>query len=505
MTAVTSVWAETWQRVSVPARQAVIERLLEEGADLEGMVREGDRFVLFATAGEAREWKEEGIDLNVVDPDVSASYAARAAAAPARPGSFAGGSMGGFFTSAEVQSELAQLRKRNPRIVSGGTSIGTTIEGRPMWAYKISDRVGKTENEPRVLFTALTHAREPQGMMCVLYFARYLVENYGKDPEATWLVDNREIWIVPVANPDGYAMNESENPGGGGMWRKNKRLNADGSMGVDLNRNYGYRWGYDNGGSSSNGWDETYRGAGPFSEPETAAVKAFHEKYAFKAALNFHCYGNLLIHPWGFINSVPEPEGMKRMSGRLNAEKYFRAGNSYATVHYPVNGGADDWFYAASHAYSFTPELGTWVDSFWPAPDRIEPLCQMTLQLCLRLATLAGDFVTTESSLLMDKSGNGVLRPGEKGTLRLTLSNLGAVGPSSSISVRIYSTDPKVKVTGGGPFVLPELARWASKKKAVSLQGGTTIPVAATIPVCVEFSIGGKVMRRETVSVAVGP
>jgi murein tripeptide amidase MpaA len=97
-----------------------------------------------------------------------------------------------------------------------------------------------------------------------MYYMWYLLENYGTDPEATYLVDNREMYFVPCFNPDGYEYNRQTDPNGGGMWRKNRRNNG-GSYGVDLNRNFGYMWGYDDLGSSPIPSSETYRGPSAFS------------------------------------------------------------------------------------------------------------------------------------------------------------------------------------------------------------------------------------------------
>ena len=107
-----------------------------------------------------------------------------------------------------------------PTLISQKFSVGTTIEGRPIYMVKISDNPTVSENEPQVLYTALHHAREPESMEQMIFFMFYLLENYGTDPEATYLVNNREMYFIPVINPDGYQYNYSTNPGGGGMWRK---------------------------------------------------------------------------------------------------------------------------------------------------------------------------------------------------------------------------------------------------------------------------------------------
>ena len=213
------------------------------------------------------------------------------------------GSMGGYYTFDEVVIELDSMRLLYPSLISAKQSIGTSIEGKDIWMVRISDNPDVDEQEPEVLYTALHHAREPQSMMTLMYFMYYLLENYGTDPEATFLVENRELYFVPVLNVDGYLYNQQTNPNGGGFWRKNRRNNGDGSFGVDLNRNYGYQWGYDNTGSSPNPSNNTYRGTAPFSEPETQAIRDFCNSHDIKLCLNYHTYGDLLIYPWGYSDS----------------------------------------------------------------------------------------------------------------------------------------------------------------------------------------------------------
>lgn len=92
------------------------------------------------------------------------------------------------------------------------------------------------------------------------------------------------------------------------MWRKNRRDNLDGTFGIDLNRNYGYNWGFDDDGSSPFTGDETYRGTVPFSEPETQIMRDFVNSRSFRIALNYHTFGNLLIYPWGYDYSIYTPD-----------------------------------------------------------------------------------------------------------------------------------------------------------------------------------------------------
>ena len=148
---------------------------------------------------------------------------------------FGFGSMGGYYTLAEVIEELDSMKLLFPNLLSTKLSIGTSIEGRPIYMVKISNNPNVNEDEPELLYTALHHAREPEGMMQMIFYMYYLLENYGTNPEVTCLVDNREIFFIPVVNPDGYEYNRQTNPNGGGMWRKNRRNNGGGIYGVDLN------------------------------------------------------------------------------------------------------------------------------------------------------------------------------------------------------------------------------------------------------------------------------
>jgi murein tripeptide amidase MpaA len=157
-------------------------------------------------------------------------------------------------------------------VVSPKFSIGQSIEGRDLWAIRLSDNPAVYEaDEPTAWFDALHHAREPMSAEAVLRFAYTLAAQYGTDAEMTRLIDSRNLILLPCVNPDGYEYNRRNYPSGGGLWRKNRRDNGDGSFGVDLNRNYSFQWGRDARLPSS----PIYQGSAPFSEPETAAIRDF--------------------------------------------------------------------------------------------------------------------------------------------------------------------------------------------------------------------------------------
>lgn len=314
------------------------------------------------------------------------------------------GSMGGFCTLSETLDHLDNMRSQYPDLITEKAQIGnlTSIEGRPIYFVKISDNANINEDEPEVLYTALHHAREPISVQQMLFYMYYLLENYDTDSDIQNLVDNTEMYFVPCINPDGYVYNETTNPNGGGMWRKNRRDNGGGSFGVDPNRNYGYMWGYDNNGSSPDPWSETYRGTAPFSEPENQTIRDFCNEHEFKIALNYHSYGNLLLSPWGYIEDLcPDHDIFMSFAEMMTQDNNYTYGPGSTTI-YPTNGSSDDWMYGEQDEkpkiLSYTPEVGSGNDGFWPPISRIIPLCQENMLQNILAARLAGKYADIDDT-----------------------------------------------------------------------------------------------------------
>lgn len=298
------------------------------------------------------------------------------------------GRMGGMYTLDEVVAVLDSMRHQFPHLISTKESIGYSVEGRPLWMVKISDHPEVDEDEPEVLYTALHHACEPLGMMAAVHVMGNLLKQYGANPEVTFLVDHRELYFVPVVNPDGYVYNQQTHPAGGGLWRKNRRENGDGTFGVDLNRNYGFEWGHDDVGSSSSPGSGGYRGPAPFSEPETRAIRDLCLAHAFRLAVNYHDtdYGKLLIFPWSYSEAAQTPDST--VYADLSAEMTRFTGHGHGPAGrtmYVANGTAEDWMYgrAAGKTLAWTLEIG---GGYWPALDEILPLAQENVHASLVLA-----------------------------------------------------------------------------------------------------------------------
>jgi len=350
------------------------------------------------------------------------------------------GSMGGYYTFQEIEENIDELIFLYPNIISQKISIGFSLEGRNIWALKVSDNPNINEQEPQALYTGLHHSREPMSYMNLFYFMHWLGENYETDLLAQHLVNNRELWFIPAINPDGLVYNETIAPGGGGMQRKNTRDTCSGTpIGVDLNRNYGYLWGYDNEGSSPDGCNETYRGTSPFSEPETQAVRDFVNQHDFKINFNYHSYSDLLIYPFGYEYENNAPQEDIDIFIEYGQDMVQYNGYTLGTgpdLLYPVNGDACDWMYGEANIFSYTPEIGSNSDGFWPATQRILPLAQENLYPNQVLALNAGSKYDVNISIDSESFNSNNVYP-----LFISIMNRGLSDSNGAVQVEIISSD----------------------------------------------------------------
>lgn len=274
------------------------------------------------------------------------------------------GYLDNFHTYNQMLTELQAIEAAHPDIaklydIGDSWEKQRGIANRDIWAMKISDNVQQEERfECEVLYIANHHAREIITPEIVMYFINYLVDNYGTDEKATFIVDNRQLWLIPMMNPDGHNYVFTTDM----WWRKNRRNNGDGYYGVDLNRNWGYAWGYDNSGSSPYPWSETYRGTESFSEPETQAVRNLTLDHKFIISLSYHSYSQLVLYPWAYIRQqTPDHDIFVEIADSIVAYNNYTPQAAWQL--YLVNGGSDDWLYGEQNQknkiYAFTPEVGT--------------------------------------------------------------------------------------------------------------------------------------------------
>ena len=254
---------------------------------------------------------------------------------------------------AMVEALLAAYHARFPELTEL-VELGRTPGGRAIWALKISDHAARSEaDEPAVLLNGAHHGNELMPVENVLDAVQGLLEGYARDPEVRRWVDGLEIWCVPLVNPDGnWAYWQLSHQAG----RKNARDTngngvADVNDGVDLNRNYPFRWGaLGERGSKSSPESVYYRGPHPASEPEVRALMRLSDSEHFAASLSYHTLANALLVPyttdhvanpepneaWGIAAAIaaalpPQPNG-KRMRVIKNL--------------YPVDGVDQDHFRA---------------------------------------------------------------------------------------------------------------------------------------------------------------
>lgn len=409
-------YAQKYHRVKIETGKDGLAQLALKGVSIDhGDNKKGQWFIGEFSDKEVDIIKQSGLPYTVLISDmekfyvdrnknsektVSTSANCKSCPAYGTPANFALGTMGGFYTYPELLTILDSMAAKYPNLITIKQPIDTghTIEGRPVYYVKISDNPNVAETEPQMLYTSLHHAREPESLTQLIFYMWYLLENYNTNTEVKYLVDNLEMYFIPCVNPDGYIYNHTTNPSGGGMWRKNRRNNGDGTYGVDLNRNYGYYWGYDNIGSSPTTSQDNYRGTAAFSEPETQMVRNFCNIHTFQLAINNHTYDNVLVQPYGYEGTAYTPDSLLFVDYgmRLTYCDGFTYGSALQTVGYNANGVSDDWMYGEQTSkpkiLAMTPEAGSVDDGFWPAQANIIPIARNTLDQNIYAARLVATY-----------------------------------------------------------------------------------------------------------------
>ncbi len=307
-----------------------------------------------------------------------------------------------YHTYDETVSEMQQLASARPDLVAM-SSLGKTAEGRDIWALKISSNAaGDTSNKPGVVFTGVHHAREWMSLEVPLHLAQTLVNNYDSDAATKNRVDNAEIWVIPVVNPDGYEYSRTED----NWWRKNRRpiteqelgcgsnpAGRDGdpvAYGVDPNRNYydgnpDHAYLYraagdtpcttdDDFGASDDPSADDYRGAQGGSEAEIQAVQQLeYHRPNIKGIIDHHSYGEELLRPWGYTNDdPPNVKDYDEVAGLMQAAQQAAGGTVYdyhaSVTDYPTTGSSEN-SHQINGITNFTLEMGT---SFQPPAEEMD-------------------------------------------------------------------------------------------------------------------------------------
>jgi carboxypeptidase T len=355
-----------------------------------------------------------------------------------------------YHTYPEVVTELNQIQSDHPSIAKV-FSIGTSYEGRNIPGIKISDNVATDESEPEVFICALHHARECCTVEVAMYIINQLTDNYGTDPTVTSLVNNREIYIVPIVNPDGKVYDDSGGSSGNGRnWRKNRQP-CTGGTGTDLNRNYSYGWG--GSGSSGSCTSDTFRGYSAFDAPESAAVRDFFNAHPdINVLLTYHSYASLVLWPWGYTyNSISDADDRnvhETMGNQYNSYVNYTA--QQASDLYLAAGTTDDWSYGTTQndampCFSFTVELAG--SGFYPPPSILPGMCADNYEGALYFIDCADNpykVLGGGPTVTITNPANGAM---VSGTINITTSTTGGID-----EVKFYIDSSQVKDDTSSPF-----------------------------------------------------
>lgn len=406
-----------------------------------------------------------------------------------------------YFDHGSMTEYLQFLEQTRPDIVKLW-SLGKTSEGRDIWCLKLSDHPGLeddggTDLEENVLLIGAHHGNEWISYEAPLFVLSFLVSNYGTEglngSISTYLVDNREVFFIPMANPDGvqYAHEVDRS------WRKNREPNyisdftpgglaspdlTPVSYGVDINRNYGWAW-HETGGSNvvlTSG--SSYRGppdnvdddgdaiipidfrpgyvpigpdegvdedpwdgidndgdgkvdedpAGGFSSAETIVIRALGDTHYFPVAITYHSYSKLVLWPWGNIPEPARDSAVLEQLGTRMAEM-----NGYTPMQgydlYPVTGEFNDWFYSQYGTFGYTFEIG---DRHTIPAEEIVENCGINLDPTLYLCHAAAN--PYESFIRFDENSTSweLTRDGVR--LKLTYMDEGYPSPINLDRTRVH-------------------------------------------------------------------
>ncbi|REE96288.1 M14 family metallopeptidase [Thermomonospora umbrina] len=263
-----------------------------------------------------------------------------------------------------IHQELLKVAADHPTIAKT-VDIGRSVQGKPITAVRVSKNVGrlKDRQRPAVVYQATQHAREWITPEMVRRLLHHYVDGYGKDAELTRIIDTTDLWFIPVINVDGYDHTFTE---GNRLWRKNLRDNdGDGQItgqdGVDPNRNFPYKWGYDNEGSSPSRTSEVYRGPSPGSEPETQAQIRLFDRIRPKYAINWHSAAQLLLYGvgWQALTSSPDDVIHQAVLGDIDKPAVPGYIPQLGAQLYTTNGETDGHMEKTFGTLTHTPEMST--------------------------------------------------------------------------------------------------------------------------------------------------
>jgi hypothetical protein len=401
----------------------------------------------------------------------------------------------------EIVDTLLYLNSTYPNIVDV-LPIGRTWQNRTIYCIRLTNETNP-EPKPNVLFVGYHHAREPITAELSLYYAVSAATEFGVNEAVTRMLNLSETYVVIALNADGLSIvsqNEwqrknahpidedgdgllDEDPPDdadgdgyvealyqwdGSQWYPmgwegvnddgDSRSNEDWVGGADLNRNYGYQWNATCSSGSNYTWAEDYRGAAPFSEPETQAIGDLAMQHSFTYAVSFHSGAETIVYPWGYTSTQTlDDQIFKEIAGNLSAlvgAPYEQAGAWYTT-----SGVWDDWMYGNRSSLALTCEIfendSAWqyeigqqpdileergiFQAFNPDPIAIEPVIQRWLPVFTYVTTRAID-ETHNIAIANTTSPKTVIGQGFSTNITVTVANQGAFEETLQVAAYVNAS-----------------------------------------------------------------
>jgi hypothetical protein len=281
-----------------------------------------------------------------------------------------------------LKTQYHRLAQDNADVVKEEV-IGKTVLGQPIMAYKVTKDAGSVRDgtRPATLFNSTQHAREWIATEVERRLFTYFLE-HKRDNDIKKLLKDRELWFVPVVNPDGYDYTFVDK--GTRLWRKNLRdVNGGGFSqdfdGVDTNRNWPTNWNFDLEGASADSSNETYHGSGPASEPEVQAMRALEKRIRFKFSIDYHSFAKLILYPEGWQVETPAADWplMVALAGDDDHPAVAGFDPDVSAELYTTNGDVTDDAWRSFGTQAFTVELsggtGPDVGGTVDGPDSFSP------------------------------------------------------------------------------------------------------------------------------------
>jgi hypothetical protein len=288
------------------------------------------------------------------------------------------------------------------------------------------------------------------------------------------------------------------------MWRKNRRNNG-GSYGVDMNRNFSYKWGYDNSGSSPDPTSGTYRGPSAFSEPEAQAIRDLAILHNYGTHFNMHSWQDAFLYPWGYIlQQCPDSLIYREFTSDMSAFNGYSYGTSGEILGYQSNGSVRDYMYGEqvekNKVFGYTIEIGNSDDYFWPPQNRIFPIAQINVGSNMYHAFVAGEYV----KLINPNYNQEYFLPGDNVELLPEFKNKG-LATAHNLTIELSSPGGLVTVTNGSAS-LDSIEARSSQTFTSPLTFTITNSVTAgqEVPLAFATYSNGNLMGTDTISIIIG-